>query len=63
MTAVVSGLSQAWIDAQIDAGATLLEAQSAAFTAIQARSAALAGIRVTISTGGAGPSERASIAA
>jgi hypothetical protein len=44
--AAAVGLPQAWIDNQIDAGATLVEANQAAFMAMQARSAALSGIRV-----------------
>jgi hypothetical protein len=41
-----AGLPQNWIDAQIDADATIAEAQSAAFVAMQMRNAAAAAVRV-----------------
>jgi HK97 family phage prohead protease len=43
--AKVAGLPQTWTDLQIDAGATIAEAQAAAFEAMQARSAATNSIR------------------
>ena len=41
----VAGLPQNWVDSQIDAGATVAEAQTAAFAAMRVRSEATAAVR------------------